>query len=104
MELYKKSFERSELINWLCIYDKIFFINLSIDKDVVNGLLNYANELNKNYLFVEIDGFDSIRDYYCYEFSDKIIVLCKDMNYPTLLNYYENKIISKNQLIEALLV
>lgn len=50
------------------------------------------------------DGLkDVIRMYKTYEFTDKIIIVSDDNNYPCIYNYVKQKVITEEEMIEAIL-
>lgn len=51
-----------------------------------------------------IDGLEEvIRMYKTYEFTDKIIMVSDDNNYPCIYNYVKQKLITEEEMIEAIL-
>ena len=82
-------------------YDMIFLVQNECKDELVDKMILYCKEHNKNVLFTYNDEVKKL--YTTYEFSDRVKLLTFSNQYGNIFNLVRNGIITLEEAIEALL-
>lgn len=91
--------------------------NLSLIKKIKNKITNNTDGVEiyvdknlkqaRDNKYIQVisssEMLDILRLYQLYEFTDKIIVISDDCQYPNMFNYIQQGILSEDELVDALL-
>ena len=64
------------------------------------------NQAKENEYIQEVSGaemHDILRYYLLYEFTDKMIVISDNLQYPSMFNYIQQGLLTEEELVDALL-
>lgn len=90
----------NKIENLLSKYKKIYIYTADVPILITNLVEHRLDNDDSEILQEDAEIMKLI---YTYQFSDKVQLITRNVNYPTIFNYYETGILTEDELIEALL-